>query len=352
MESIPLTHIWQYTDVDRAFWAEHLEDWLPERIIDAHVHVDDPACRLEEMTDEKRRQYWVAEVFEPMTADTLAHCDATVFPGRSVSHVAMGSPDLSFDIESDNEYVRSQCLDRGWGALSVLIPQWSAERVAEELDKPGVIGLKPYYALISHDPTTRDKHIEASIFEFLPHHCLEVLNDRGGWVTLHVPKAGRLAHPDNIREIKELRSRYPNVIVVVAHLGRCYTEVHAQEAFGQLADDKGLYFDNSAVLNPAVLRLALETFGPRRILFGTDNPILYMRGRRCWQGDRYINHTSADLHFNTNREPPEIEAAYTLFMYEAIRAMKEACAAVGVGREGVEAIFHDNAAALIERASK
>ncbi|MHC4563622.1 MAG: amidohydrolase family protein [Planctomycetota bacterium] len=352
MDPALLTHIWHYTDVDRAFWAEHLDGWLPDRIVDAHVHVDDPVLRLEEMTEEKRRQHWVAEVFEPMTAETLDHCDATVFPGRTITHVAMGTPDLSFDIESDNEYVRSRCLGRNWPSLSALPPQWSAERVAEELDKPGVIGLKPYYALISHDPTTRDKHIEAGIFEFLPHHVLEVLNDRRAWVTLHVPKARRLGHPDNIREIKEIRRRYPDVIVVIAHLGRCYTKPHAREAFAPLADDDGLYFDNSAVLNPAVHRMALEAFGPERILYGTDNPILYMRGRRCWKGDRYINHTSADLHFNTDREPPEVEATYTLFMYEALRAIKSACDEVGIGPDSIEAIFCGNAERLIGKANR
>ena len=43
MEPIALHHVWNYTDVDRAFWEEHLADWLPERIVDAHVHVADPA---------------------------------------------------------------------------------------------------------------------------------------------------------------------------------------------------------------------------------------------------------------------------------------------------------------------
>ena len=46
MTSTPLHFHWHYTDVDRAFWAEHLEDWLPRRIIDAHTHVADPRLRL------------------------------------------------------------------------------------------------------------------------------------------------------------------------------------------------------------------------------------------------------------------------------------------------------------------
>jgi len=351
VKPVALNHIWQYTDVDAAFWAEHIDPWLPPRIIDAHVHLDDPALRLEPMTDARRRQHWAAEVFEPMPGDTADRCDAIVYPHRQVRHVGMASPDLSYDVLADNEYVRSECRKRGWHSLSLLLPQWPADRVAAELAKPGVIGLKPYYALISPDPNTRDKHIEAGIFDFLPHHALEVANDRCAWITLHVPHADRLGHPDNIRQIREIRRRYPNVILVIAHFGRCYTEPHAREALPQLADDPNLCFDNSAVLNPAVHRLALKLLGPKRILYGTDNPIFYMRGRRQWLGRRYINHTSANLHFNKVREPPDVEAKYTLYMYEALRAIKQACDEVGVDPDGIDAIFHGNADRLIASAS-
>ena len=348
MEPIPLTHVWQYTDVDRAFWDERLADWLPERIIDAHVHVLNPALCLEPMTDQKRRQHWVAEVAEPLEAEVLCRCDRVVFPGRDVSHVAFGWPDPAFDVEASNEYARRESVQRGWHALALLRPKWSAEQLAAELDKPGVIGVKPYYAMIGSDLTTRDRYIEAGIFEFLPHHALEVLNDRRAWVTLHVPKAGRLGHPDNLREIREIRRRYPNVALVIAHFGRCYTEPHVREGLLPLADGGGIYFDNSAVLNPVVHRIALETFGPGRIIYGTDNPVLYMRGWRQWHGRTYVNRTNVDFHFNTDREGPEIEAGYTLYMYEALAAIRQACEQVGIGADGVEAIFAGNAQRLID----
>lgn len=349
MKPIPLHHVWSYTDVDRAFWRDHLEDWVPERIIDAHTHVTNPAHRLEPVTEEMRRQYWANEVSEPIDAPTTERCMRTVFPGREVRCVAMGSPSLAFDIEAGNEYVRAECLKRGWHSLAVLRPQWSAARVCAELDRPGVIGLKPYYSLISPSRNTRDKHLRAGIFDFLPHHILEVLDDRRAWVTLHVPKADRLPHPDNIRDIREIRKRYPNIVLIIAHLGRCYTEPQAREGLPPLADDPGLYFDSSAVLNPAVHRTALEQIGPGRILYGTDNPVFYMRGRRQWRGRTYTNRTNYDFYFNKEREAPEIEATYTLYMYEALRALKSACTDLAISRKEVDAIFHENAARLVNK---
>jgi hypothetical protein len=344
---VHLHHVWHYTDVDRAFWREHLADWLPKRIFDAHTHVNEPALRLREPTEAMRRQYWVNEVNEPIGAEDARRCCEIVFPGRDITCLAFGMPSLDYDIEASNAALRPAVERLGWYGLAVLRPQWSAETVADLLDPPAIVGAKVYYALIGDDPATRDRYLEASIFEFLPPYQLDVLNERRAWLALHVPRAARLGHADNIREVRELRRRWPDVKVVIAHLGRCYTLEHAREALPRLAGDPGLYFDNSAVLNPDVHRFALELLGPRRILYGTDNPVFYMRGRRQWHGRTYANRTSYPFHFNTEREAPHLEAAYTLYMYEALRAIKTAACDLRLSREDVEAVFSANARRLV-----
>jgi hypothetical protein len=348
MNATPLHYVWDYNDVDRAFWSEHLESWLPPTLFDAHTHVMTPSLRKEPMTDAMRKQYWVSEVFEPIPAPDAARCHGLVFPNRKVRCLAFGVPDLDYDLDAGNDYVQTECEARGWNCLAMVRPQWSQDKVAAELAKPGVVGLKPYYALIGQNRESRDVHIEADIFDFIPHSILEVLDDFRGWLTLHVPKTARLGHPNNLAQIRELRRRYPHVVLVIAHLGRCYTEEHALEALPQLADDPGIYFDTSAVLNPVSHRLALRYFSPYRVLYGTDNPIFYMRGRRQYRGGAYVNRTQYPFQFNKEREAPEIEAAYTLYMYEDIKAIKQACADLGIAdRPSIQAIFHDNAARLI-----
>lgn len=346
----PLYFVWNYTDVDRAFWEEHLEGWLPRRIFDAHTHMALPSHRLVPMTEAMRKQYWVNELFEPIDAETAECCYRTVFPDREVSCMAFGMPDLDFDLDANNAYLQAECRKRGWCSLAMIRPQWKQDKVAALLDQPGVVGIKPYYSLISADRETRDAHLEASIFDFLPHHILEVVNSHHGWVTLHVPKAARLGHPDNVREVRELRRRYPDIALVIAHLGRCYTEPHAREALPQFSDDPGLFFDTAAVLNPACHRIALEQFGPGRVIYGSDDPIFYMRGRRQYHDRAYVNRTNYPFYFNKEREAPEIEARYTLFMYEDLRAIKQACEELGIkGRKDIEAIFCGNAARLLRR---
>jgi len=347
MDPIPLYHVWQYTEVDRRFWEEHLESWVPASVFDAHTHVNEPELRVEAMTDAKRRQYWVNEVGEPIGAAAAERCHGVVFPGRELCCLAFGFPMLEYDVERSNARLQQECVRRGWYRLAVVRPQWPAEKVAAELDQPNVVGVKVYYALIGHDPATRDKYLEASIFDFLPPYQLALLSERCSWVTLHVPRSGRLGHPENLAEIRTLCRRYPGVKLVIAHLGRSYTLAQAEESLPLLADQERLFFDVSAVLNPDVLRLALATFGPERILYGTDNPIMYMRGRQQWRDRQYVNRTDYPFHFNREREAPEVEAGYTLYMYEALRALREACDGLGLGRDQVEAIFHGNARRLI-----
>lgn len=343
MSETKLHHIFTYNDVDRAFWAEHLEAWVPKRVFDAHVHIIDQSYQVETVTEEMKRSYWVMELSEMMDVDTAERCFQTVFPGREVCCTGFGYPFLGWEIEGSNEYIWKALPEKKWNALAMVRPTWVAEQIDWILSRPGVLGVKPYYTLIGYDAHSRDKYIEASIFDFLPHHQLEVLNTHRAWVTLHVPRAGRLGDPRNLSEIREIRRRYPNIQLIIAHFGRSYTKAHAEEGLIPLADDPGLYFDNSAVLNPAVHALALKHIGPDRILYGSDNPIFFMRGRQQWQERSYINRTSYPFHFNTNREPPEVEAGYTLYMYEALKALKDACCDAGIDQDGVEKIFFRNA---------
>ncbi len=347
MNPEPLYFVWNYTDVDRRFWYEHLEDFVPSKFIDAHTHLDYPDLRLIEMTEEKKRQYWVNELMEMITPQQAKRCCGIVYPNREVSCVAFGCPSLEYDLEKSEQRLCEEIPSLGWYRLAVVRPQITGEELESILDNPAVIGIKVYYDLIGHDPSSRDKYIEASIFDFLPHHLLEILDRRGKWVTLHVPKAGRLGHPDNIHEIKTIREKYPNIKLVIAHLGRCYCLEHAKKAFPELASDSELFFDNSAVLNPDVHRYALETFGPGRILYGTDNPIFYMRGRRQWSGETYTNRTNYPFYFNKDRESPEVEANYTLYMYEALKAIKQACNELKLNKNDINKLFFDNAEQLI-----
>ena len=119
MKPVRLNELWDYTDVDRAFWAEHLEDWLPKRIIDAHVHVTradfrQPPTPEEEKEAQKPKPapYWPGQVSRRQDVDDLARCIRTVYPGRKVQCVMLSSASLGWDHEKMNEWLRAEALKR------------------------------------------------------------------------------------------------------------------------------------------------------------------------------------------------------------------------------------------------
>ncbi|NLO74883.1 MAG: amidohydrolase family protein [candidate division WS1 bacterium] len=333
---------YELNEVDRRFFAERLEPHLPSRILDAHRHI----ClseQLDPLPPEKRRTSWASEVggVETLEEATLGYRE--LFPGRAVSFLAFGSPHREGHSEEMNAYLSEGLRGTDNAALAVVRPEWSGDELLEELRRPGLLGLKPY-----QDMWEGFTGEDCSVFDFLSHDHLRLLDELGGWLTLHLPRRERLADPQNLAEVLEIRQRYPRIVLVVAHLGRSYAGRYAREGFRALENEPGILFDTSAVLNPSVMALALDRLGPERLMFGSDFPILYMRGRRRWQGDQYLNLTSSDYSWNTNRQPPEVEAGYTLYIYESMAALVDTCLQLGFGTEEMEALFYGNARRLMD----
>jgi predicted TIM-barrel fold metal-dependent hydrolase len=79
------------------------------------------------------------------------------------------------------------------------------------------------------------------------------------------------------------------------------------------------------VINPETCELAFDRLPVERILFGTDMPILFWHGRRTWTEREYCNLCREPFSWNVHRESAEVEATYTLFLYEQMKAILDAC---------------------------
>lgn len=326
---------------DRQIYEQELLPWLPERILDCHVHIS-----LEEncgpISPERLAELWAVEAGVFQSWPQLRARYAELFPRQRVGALVFGGVYREQHIEAENDYVRSGLAETGNMAKGLLVtrPEWPSECVSEAMAE-GFLGIKPYPDLA---PMGGEN---ASVFDFVPHSHLSALDDLGGVLMLHLPRRGRLADPDNIRELKELRQKYPSIRLIVAHIGRSYCLPTALEGLPHFAYDPGVYFDTAANLNADVFQYALETIGPDRILFGTDLPVTMMRGVREHIGDKYINFTDGDFSWNTNRKSPEQEASYTLYLYEELRALIQAIVRAGMGKAEFEKVMYSNAAMVL-----
>lgn len=327
--------------VSEKLYRETLSAWLPPVIWDCHVHIGLPE-HAGPISPERCKEIWALEVASSFPWMQMRDSHQLLFPDKQVNSLAFGWVYREMDIERNNDYVLAGIRDAGNRSkgLAVTKPEWSAADVEKLLDA-GFVGIKPYPDLAPQRTN------EVSVFDFLPHSHLEVVNDRSGALMLHLPRAGRLADPANIRELLEINDRYPRIKLVVAHIGRSYCLPTAERGLPCFADRPGVYFDTAANLNADVFAYALDVVGPERILYGSDLPVTLMRGMREHVGDRYINYTDGPYSWNTNRRSPDEEACYTYFLYEELLALKNAIERAGLGTDAVRKIMYGNCAEIL-----
>lgn len=332
----------QLSSVTDRVYEEELSPWLPPKVIDVHVHVG-LVEHIAPLTEERKRSNWAYEAGLLQSWEELRVNLRVLFPRQEVEALAFGVPLREVDLERNNDYILAGLNDPANRARGLLVtrPGWDPS-VIDDAMRSGFIGIKPYPDLApSGDP-------EPSIYEFLPRPHLEALNRNRAIVTLHLPRKGRLADPDNIRELTEISGDYPAVRIIVAHIGRSFCLPTAQRGLGQLAGLPNVWYDFSAVMSADVLAYAIETVGPERLLYGSDLPITLIRGVREHVGETYINYTDGLFSWNTDRKPPEVEANYTYYLYEELRALIAAIRRLGLAGETMEKIMHANAAELLQ----
>jgi predicted TIM-barrel fold metal-dependent hydrolase len=326
------------TPLDARCYETHLRPRLPAGIFDVHVHLNLPE-HLREVPAERWRSDWALESGHLLPVEDAYACARELFPDARYAIAGMPWPIREADLEANNRYLADKRAEGVVAPFMAVRPEWVPEEVEQALLAGGFVGFKPYADMVSGV-----KGADLSIFDFLPPRQLEILDRHGRAVLLHLPRRERIADPDNVRELREILERYPRVTVIVAHLGRSFCPYYLREGLRQLGRDaEGLYFDTSAVINPATYELAFDRLDPERILFGTDMPILFWHGRRTWTEREYRNLCREPFSWNTQREPPEVEATYTLFLYEQMRSLLDAVDRHRLTPVQKEGVFWSNA---------
>ena len=237
--------------VDKRVYEEELLPWLPERIIDCHVHIGLPE-QCGPISEERLRSDWAMEVGVEQSWEQWRASRDMLLPKQKVGALAMGVPFMEMDLAANNDYVLAGAMEAANDARALFVtrPEWEPELIAEAMSR-GFVGIKPYPDLVAHSGSG------PGIFDFLPKSHLEVVNRLGGILMLHIPRAGRLADADNIREIVEISDSYPNVKMIVAHVGRSFCLPTAQRGLPHFVDRKSICFDIAAHLNADVFAYAL-----------------------------------------------------------------------------------------------
>jgi len=338
----------QVREVDRTFYAEHLAGWLPPRIIDVHTHVW-LKTRTEPEPETPRGAQWPALVARDNSIEDLLRTYELLFPGHQVTPLIFGYPQRGANLEQVNAYVSQVARRQALPALLLSAPEETAEELERRVGAGGFLGLKPY---LEFAPA----HIAAddiTIFDFLPHHHLQVADAHGWIVMLHIPRRARLRDLLNLAHMVEIERRYPHVQLIIAHIGRAYCVEDVGDALDRLGETERMCFDFSANTNAQVIEMLLRVVGPRRVLFGSDLPIVRMRMRRICQDGLYVNLVPPGLYGDLGGDPHMREVSreegvkLSFFLYGELLALRRAAEATGLSAADLQDVFFNNAARLI-----
>jgi predicted TIM-barrel fold metal-dependent hydrolase len=331
-----------YFKVDFPFYKEHLEDFLPKKIIDIHAHSsNNPGLQ----PNDPKPTFWAEWVTmgRGMLLPNLLDAYMKIFPGKEVFPVCFPICNRN-DVDERNLYLAEELkqYDNVWGLLWTA-PDWNKDELIKRVNVGNFRGIKPYTNMVQN----AIPESEITIFDYLPHHHLEAAEDNGWIVMLHIARPDRLADPLNIAQLKEISTTYPNIKLIIAHIGRSYCARHGMIGIPELKDYKNLLFDISANTNQSVMELLIREVGPKRILFGSDMPITAMRAKRICEGDEYVNYVyHADWEDNRTRRNIE-EETYTFLLYEEILTFKNAALACNLKKNDIDDVFFNNAYHLL-----
>lgn len=345
--------LFEVTDYDRHIYETELRDFLPDKILDVHTHVWlDRLVDKEEKADRPKREVtWPSLVALDNSIEDLQETYRLMFPGKDVKALMFTSKG---GWDANNAYVSESSKKSGFPALYYSRPEQTADEVEKKIREGGFLGIKSYLSL----SPTYIPEAEVRIFDFFPKYQLKRMDEMGAIVMLHIPRHGRLKDPVNLAQIMEIKREFPNIRLIIAHIGRAYTKNDVGNAFEVLDGAPDLMYDFCANCCEYAITEVLKHAGPKHVMFGTDMPILRMRTHRIEENGTYINLVPPGLYGDPSQDPHlrEVSAEeaehITFFAYEELLAFKRACKTLGLTKQDVEDIMYNNAVGLIEGARK
>jgi uncharacterized protein len=317
-------------------YREELDAFLPDAILDFHVHVFNA-----ETIRNGESFSCSGHPIHSYALDELAADLGDLYPGRKTLSVCFGFPEVVYDRAENNRYLAESCDRKRFFPLRLFDPTGdTADSLRSELSGKQFLGLKPY-----PDYVRKANINDVEIHEMLPSWAMEIVNDLGMIVMLHIPRSARLADPLNQRQIVELAQLYPKAKIVLAHIGRAYFLKNVIGNLDALKPYSNLYFDLAMVNHWEVMEYLFREIPAHRILYGTDVPLAIAPGKSVEINDQYTYVTPVPWPLSISDDHQKIR--FTSFLYEELRAVKKAAQRLNLGREFMEGLFCQNGMRLL-----
>ena len=220
--------------------------------IDSHVHIGDATLVEKYVTTSEYRNR--IRLYAALDSECVATQEDYVNGAAKYFGIPIVLKEI--DVHSANEYLEKFAMSHAG-----CIPVFLVGDDVEVYSRNNATILKEHFL---HHKADKWRERKASY---------AYLNECGGYLLIHCSDSVRIDY------VSMLREYYPNMKIIIAHMGR---NVYEDPAFSEnvidvFADDEDVFFDTSTIQHPQILEYAYQTIGAERILFGSDFPYEYKK---------------------------------------------------------------------------
>lgn len=317
-------------------FKEELEDFLPSKILDFHVHV----FPKDVLPSGHEKFSCAGHKIEQYSFEELKEDFANFYPERDCYAVCFGMPEREYNTHSNNEYIAKFCDHKHFFLLRLLRPEDDPEIVAKKVREKSFLGFKPYLNYVNK------KVEDVEINDMLSRRLMEIADKFSLIIMLHIPRKGRLADPINQRQIVELAENYPKTKIVLAHIGRAYFLKNIVGHLDKIKHFSNVYYDLAMLNNWEVLEYLFDNVESCKILYGTDTPIALAPGKSVEINNQYTYVTPVPWKLSISDDHKKL--IFTSFLYEELRAIKKAVKRLNLSKSFIKDIFYNNGMKLLK----
>lgn len=313
-----------------------LVDWFPSTIIDAHVH---NSLREHVLCMPERSLRHMASSFPWNSLLESRALDEMLFGKARVRRLRFSHAHPGVDHAAVNAWLETalKCTDDRFALFGL---QTRIEATIQALRESNCVALKMYYLVT--DPPGRtitdvfpDKILEECVVSRIP-------------IILHLPRQ----ITESIDDVCEVAARYPNLPIVLAHLGLPnYPRPGLREAYRRISALPNIFMDTACMEYGEIVITAIQELGPERVVFGSDEPISLLRVvpfLHPVKGPRVV--PSKPMHWTDPTEFAEyghLGKDAIMNHWQQMLALRAAFKAFGADEENIKhRVMHDNAAKL------
>lgn len=320
---------------------------LPDRITDSHTHfVPAGVCDPNEIPP--RILGHMMSTFASFTFDQSRALDEMFFPGKHVTKARFSHIFPNIDKPTVNKAALETAEQGDYPVLfGVSDSQDTIDYTIAQIESGDYRGLKMYY--LASDPPKYE------VYEYFPRPILEAAERAGIPIILHLPHS--LYRSED--EVFQVAEDYPELSIILAHVGVAnMPKPEINKILAGFATLPNVYADTALVDSDEIVRKALQHLGPRRVLYGSDEPLNLMRTQTYFNPKLNTPRVLTDYpyHWVQPDEQAEFrhlaEGPFVHNHWAQIRALVGGIALVSNGPEerqrNTELVFRDNARALFE----